>query len=179
MEGTIGEVRMFAGNFAPRGWALCEGQLLAVSQNNALFSILGTMYGGDGRSTFGLPDLRGRAPIGVGRGPGLGQVDQGAWYGSETVVLSQQEIPAHTHSIETTVRSSSQPGNNDDPEGSYWADPSNNVRVYRDSHDSTMAADAVSATAQSAGGNQPHENRPPSLGINFIICMEGVYPSRS
>ncbi len=179
MDGAIGEVRMFAGNFAPRNWALCHGQLLAVQDNQALFSIVGTIYGGDGRTTFGLPDMRGRSPVGAGRGPGLSDINEGGWYGHETVTLTQNELPGHSHSVEVETRASSDPGNSDDPAGGYWADPSNNVRVYRDSHDSTMAPDAIGVSVQPTGGNQAHENRSPALGINFIICLMGTYPSRS
>lgn len=179
MEGTIGEVRMFAGNFAPRGWALCQGQLLAIAQNTTLFSILGTTYGGDGRTTFGLPDLRGRAPVGDGHGPGLTNVQLGQHFGHEQVVLHHNEMPSHTHSAQATVKATTNNGNEHEPTGNYWADPSNNVKIYNAGHDTTMASDAITIQEQPVGGNQGHENRPPSLGINFIICMEGVYPSRS
>lgn len=140
MEGTLGEIRLFAGTFAPRGWAFCHGQIVSLAQNQSLFSILGTIYGGDGRETFGLPDLRGRVPVGVGEGPGLSDVQLGAKFGQETVTADGVDIQSHTHS---------------------------------------EAKDVTETSTQAATGGATTGNRPPSLGLNYIICVNGMYPSRN
>ena len=163
-EGFIGEVRMFAGNFAPRGWAFCDGQLLAISSNSALFSILGTTYGGDGRTTFALPDLRGRVAVGVGQGPGLSQRWQGQKFGSETNTLTTMNLPAHNHSVNIKANAG---GNNV---------PSNSI-ISVDGK-STKAV-TNSKVINSTGVGQPINNMQPSLGIRYIICLQGIYPSRS
>ena len=178
MEGMIGEIRMFGGNFAPRTWALCEGQLLPISQNTALFSILGTIYGGDGRTTFGLPELRGRAPIQHGRGPGLSDYRQGAKGGTERVILNQTEIPAHTHAADFKVGVSSKPADTDDPSGSVFGVGSDDA-FREEAANATMDASSVSGTIANTGGSQAHTNMQPYLAINFIICLQGVFPSRS
>lgn len=154
--------------FAPRGWALCQGQLLPIAQNSALFSLLGTTYGGDGIRTFGLPDLRGRSPIGFGQGPGLSNYPQGATGGSETVTLNTAQVPAHTHNVACQVGA---PGANS-PAGAFPA----SADVYNTaSANNTMNPGMISPT----GGGQAHENRPPYQVQNWIICLEGIYPSRS
>jgi microcystin-dependent protein len=170
-EPFLGEIRMFAGNFAPRGWALCQGQLLPISQNTALFSLLGTYYGGNGQSTFALPDLRGRAPIHQGQGPSLTLRNLGEQVGTESVTLIYNEMPAHTH----IVMGVAAPGNSVSPAGGYPAVSTTRDRVY-----STSAPDA-NPTNQlpPAGGGQPHNNLMPYLTVNFIIAMEGVFPARS
>ncbi|MTI51563.1 MAG: phage tail protein [Alcanivorax sp.] len=168
-EPFVGEIRMFAGNFAPRGWAFCDGQLLAVSQNDALFSLLGTLYGGDGVSTFGLPDLRGRVPVHAGQGPGLSSRPLGASFGVERVTLSGDQIPGHEHRPSGTDAAASSRF----PAGNVWAEAPN--AVYRqDTPDQAMAAGLVTET----GGNQPHNNMMPFLGVHFIIALFGIYPSR-
>ncbi|MEM1056948.1 MAG: tail fiber protein [Bacteroidota bacterium] len=165
----IGSVGMFAGNFAPRGWAFCHGQLLPISSNSALFSILGTTYGGDGRSTFALPDLRGRVPIQQGSGPGLANYSLGAKGGQETVTLNQAQIPAHTHNLSNEADLVPRAG---------FATVGNSGPTYIvASHTSGDAAFTESTT--SAGGGQAHENRQPYLALNFIIATQGTYPSRS
>ena len=180
MEGTIAEVRMFGGNFAPRSWALCEGQLLAISQYQALFSILGTMYGGDGRTTFGLPDLRGRTPVGVGQGAGLTSIRQGARYGAETVTLTTAQIPAHNHTATSVANASGVPGTEVKPADKIWAASNTGDADFGEASASRpMSASAVTTSIGNTGGNGAHENRPPQLGINYIICLDGVYPSRS
>ena len=168
----VGEIRMFAGNFNPQGWALCDGQLLSVSQNDALFSLLGTMYGGDGRTTFGLPDLRGRLVLHDGTGPGLTRRDMGDRDGSETVTLSAANLPAHNHALR-----SGGTANADFPSGHY---PGNTGGDHGYSLlgplDVTMGAEtgpAGTATPQS------HNNVMPFLCVNYIIALFGVYPSRS
>ena len=172
MEGTIGEVRMFAGTFAPRSWAFCHGQLLPISQNTALFSILGTTYGGDGRTTFGLPDLRGRVPLGVGRGPGLTDRRLGSRSGEENHTLSVNEIPSHGHQ----VRCRNEEGNSNDPTGNVPAKPS----IETDQYSSEAATQSMSGgSVANAGGGSQHNNMQPWLGMNYIICLQGVFPSRS
>lgn len=162
---------MFAGNFAPQGWAYCDGQLLAVSQNDALFSLLGTVYGGDGRTTFGLPDLRGRLPIHHGSGPGLTPRNLGSKSGSETATVTTPQLPSHDHGL----MASTAPGSASDPAGSVPAE-SPSVSLYIEEAPTVpMNAAAVTIT----GGGQSHANIQPFLCIHFIIALFGVYPSRS
>jgi microcystin-dependent protein len=167
----IGEIRMFAGNFAPRGWAFCDGQLLAVSQNDALFSLLGTIYGGDGRTTFGLPDLRGRIPIHAGTGPGLSQRRLGAKTGQESTTLTVSQLPAHNHQVPAT----NSVGNKKDS-GTHIA-AGNVARVY--ANDSGSPTDYLAGTTISNTGNgQSHSNLMPFQCVNYIIALAGIYPSR-
>jgi microcystin-dependent protein len=166
----IGAVSLFAGNFAPRGWMFCQGQLLAISQYSALFALIGTTYGGDGQVTFGLPDLRGRLPIGQGQGPGLSNYVIGQSLGSETVTLTPNQMPGHSHG----VTGNSSPGVSG-PAGATWAVGSG-VAAYG----GAASLQAMNATSiSSAGGNQPHNNVMPSLALNFIIAVEGIFPSRN
>jgi microcystin-dependent protein len=169
-EPFIGEIRMFAGNFAPRGWAFCEGQLLPINQNQALFSILGTTYGGDGRTTFGLPDLRGRFPLHSGKGPGLTGRSLGERGGREGVQLTVDEMPSHAH----TARASADPGSRRKPGGRVCAVSSKSDRQYNRSPGVDMHDEAI----QPVGGNQAHDNMPPYLGLNYIIALTGIFPSR-
>ncbi|NET11232.1 MAG: phage tail protein [Symploca sp. SIO2B6] len=170
-EPFVGEIRMFAGNFAPRGWALCDGQLLAVSQNDALFSLLGTIYGGDGRTTFGLPDMRGRIPIHAGSGPGLSPRRLGAKAGTERETLTVSELPSHSHTLRGTQSNGTQPN----PGGNVLA-TSTILRPFAvgEPLDGSFAA----GTINSLGGSQSHSNLQPFLCINFIIALFGIYPSR-
>jgi microcystin-dependent protein len=168
MEGYLAEIRIFAGNFAPRAWAFCQGQLLAISQYQALFSLIGTIYGGDGRTTFALPDLRGRVPVGASRGPGLRDWRQGEVYGSETHSLP----PAHSHS----ALASGETATSDDPRGRVAAVPTvagRPVLAYADGGTETMEGTTSSGQAGAVSNFQP------SLGIQYIICVQGIYPSRS
>lgn len=173
----VGEIKMFAGNFAPRNWAFCDGQLLAISQNSALFSLLGTIYGGDGRTTFGLPDLRGRVPMHMGAGPGLSPHPIGASGGVEAVTLTVNQLPAHTHD-QASLRATGNPADTSDP-------ASNSLGladVYSSAPpDVDLAAGSVVADANTgaAGGGQSHANMPPYQAISFIICLAGLYPSRT
>ena len=170
-EPYVGEIRMFAGNFAPQGWAFCEGQLMAVSQNDALFSLLGTIYGGDGRTTFGLPDLRGRLPIHQGSGPGLSPRPIGSKSGVESVVPSANQLPSHTHPL----MASTLPGSDSSPAGGVpGASPSIDLYV-EEAPTVSLHGNAISST----GGNQSHTNLQPALCIRFIIALFGIYPSRS
>lgn len=167
----VGEIRMFAGNFAPRGWAYCDGQLLAVSENDALFSLLGTIYGGDGRTTFGLPDLRGRIPVHAGSGPGLSPRRLGAKFGSEEVTLTVNQLPSHNHD---PVKASPNPGNQPSPNGRLVAQ-SSTVDFYRDDNPlNSLNPAAVTAV----GGSESHTNLMPFLCVHFIIALFGIYPSR-
>jgi len=180
-DSFLGEIRMFAGTYAPRGWAFCNGQLMDISQNAALFSLLGTTYGGDGRTTFGLPDLRGRAAIHFGNGPGLNNYRQGQRGGAETITLAEAQMPSHAHTVSAEVKAVNVGGNQSTPGGHTWAaDPRGATNIYSDATpDTDMNAGSVAGTAQNAGGSQAHENRPPYLAINFIISLAGMYPSRS
>ena len=174
-EPFVGEIRMFAGNFAPRGWAFCDGQLLAVSQNDALFSLLGTIYGGDGRTTFGLPDLRGRIPIHAGSGPGLSLRALGSRGGRETVTLTINEapIPTHTH----PSRAMAARANSGDPQGAVLGTASSNV--YAPASSPTLALAAESVGEHRFGGSEPHPNLQPFLCVHFIIALSGIFPSRN
>jgi len=173
MEGYIGEIRMVAYNFAPRGWAFCNGQILSIAQNTALFSLLGTTYGGDGQTTFALPNLQSRLPIHAGQGPGLSSYVLGQQGGVENVTLLESQVPAHTHA----ARCSSVKGNTNAPTGRIWSkDAGVQSATYTSNPpDSAMAANAIGST----GGSQPHTNIPPYLTVHFIICLEGIYPSRN
>ena len=171
-EPFIGEIKIFAGNFAPRGWALCDGQLLAISQNDALFSLLGTIYGGDGRTTFALPDMRGRLPIHQGTGTGLSERRIGSKGGAERVTLSANELATHNHAMN--------PGgaaNADFPGGHFPANTgSENSYSLRGALDVDMG---VSTDAAGSAGPQSHNNIMPYLSVNYIIALTGTYPSRS
>lgn len=173
-EPFIAEIRIFAGNFAPRSWAFCNGQLLPISQNTALFSLIGTTYGGDGRTTTALPNLEGRAPMHPGRGPGLTSRRLGQRGGVETVTLTEAQMPQHRHTMRAdSFRASSQvPSANQVPAQSmgglaYQTDTSSNLVPMAD------------AAVLPAGGSQAHNNLQPFLAINFIIALQGLYPSRS
>lgn len=170
-EPFVGEIRMFAGNFAPRGWAFCDGQLLAVSQNDALFSLLGTIYGGDGRTTFGLPDLRGRLPIHAGHGPGLSERRLGAKGGSEKETLTVNQMPSHGHPLTatSTTANSLQPGDN--MLGTAMSQVYFNT-LLGPQHFNSEAITHV-------GGSRSHTNLMPYLCIHFIIALFGIYPSRN
>ena len=171
-EGFIGEIRMFAGNFAPKDWAFCQGQLLSISQNTALFSILGTTYGGDGRVTFALPNLSGRVPVGVGQGAGLTNRQLGEMSGTETVTLTTAQMPAHSH----TVNAVTADGNQNLPTNSFPANTKTLDKEY-----STVAPNTTMNPTMIgvSGGSQPFGVMQPSLGMNYIICVNGIYPSRS
>lgn len=168
-EPFVGEIRMFAGNFAPRGWAFCDGQLLAVSQNDALFSLLGTIYGGDGRTTFGLPDLRGRVPIHAGQGPGLSSRRLGAKAGAENVTLTVNQLPSHSHAF----RGSSNLATGTSPQNSVLGRSSGSLYA-RDPFVANMSSQSITHV----GGSRSHTNLQPFLCINFIIALVGIYPSR-
>lgn len=166
----IGQIRMFAGNFAPFGHAFCSGQLQSIAQNTALFALIGTTYGGDGQTTFALPDLQGRMPVHQGQGPGLTPRVIGQTGGTETVTLLSSQMPAHTH----PMNANSGAGDSSVPTGNFFAASASNIY-------SNSAPNAVmnASSTNAAGGNQPHENMSPFLAINFIIALEGIFPSRN
>ena len=170
----LGEIALVPYNFAPRGWAFCDGQILPIAQNTALFALLGTTYGGNGQTTFALPDLRGRVPMhtGGGQGPGLSAYSLGEQGGVENVVLIQGQMPVHNH-LENV---SSANGTSDNPSNAILARNASGVPQYgTGAPNAAMAAGAIA----NAGGGQPHENRPPFLGLNYIIALEGIFPSRN
>lgn len=168
----LGEIRPFAGNFAPLGWALCQGQLLPIAQNDALFALIGTTYGGDGQTTFALPNLAGRIPLHQGAGPGLTPRALGEAGGSETVTLNVQQLPAHTHA----ALGANSGADKVSPAGAFWStDPGGNTGAYSTAAGGQMAAGAVGV----AGGGQAHANVQPFLVLNYIIALEGIFPPRS
>jgi microcystin-dependent protein len=171
----LGEIRMFGGNFAPKGWAMCNGQILSIAQNTALFSLLGTTYGGNGVSTFALPDLRGRVPLHLGQGPGLSNYTEGQQGGSENVTLLLAQMPAHNHTISGVNSGGNQAG---PANGSFAVESTGTSLNYANSSAppiSPMNPAMLSQTGQS----QPHNNQQPYLCINFIIALVGIFPSRN
>ncbi len=172
-EPFIGEIRMFGGNFAPRGWALCDGQLLRIADNSALFSLLGTIYGGDGRTTFGLPDLRGRVPVHMGQGPGMTNRRIGQRAGAETVTLSTAELPSHTHAM----GASSQAGTSAGPAAAVPA--AVGLTAQYSTAGASPGNEMNAAAIGAAGGGQAHTNVQPFQCVNFIIALTGLFPSRN
>lgn len=178
MEGTIGEIRMFAGTFAPRTWAFCQNQILSISQNTALFSILGTTYGGNGQTTFALPDFRGRVAVGTGTGPGLSNIQLGQLSGTPTVTLTTNNMPAHNHAVAGTLSMQAagdgvlgtDPTNRRMGPGSFYSGSTNDLI--------NMAPLSGNLTVGVSGGSQPFSIMPPYLGMNYIICLFGIFPSR-
>jgi microcystin-dependent protein len=174
-DNFVAEIRIFPFNFAPKGWAFCDGQLLPISQNTALFALLGTFYGGDGRSNFALPNLQGSAPLHAGQGPGLSLRDLGETGGAQSVTLLQSEMPSHSH----TVQADPNPGFNASPINNTWGGGGGRGRpsAYTPSGPAnvSMSAQAVSVS----GGNLPHNNMPPYLTLNFCIALQGIFPSRA
>ncbi|CAG7658612.1 phage tail protein [Paenibacillus allorhizosphaerae] len=171
MDPYVGEIRLIAGNYAPRGWALCNGQVLLIQQNSILFSVIGIAFGGNGTTTFALPDLRGRAPIHQGAGPGLTNREYASEGGNETVTLTEAQIPNHTHAINNQSTA-----NTDSPIGAVWANLGRGAvgNFYSQTPNVSMNPQAVSA----AGGSQPHNNMQPFVAMNYIIALEGVYPPK-
>jgi microcystin-dependent protein len=170
-EPFVGEIRMFAGNFAPRGWAFCDGQLLGVSQNDALFSLLGTIYGGDGRTTFALPDMRGRLPVHAGSGPGLSMRRIGSRGGMEQVTLTVNEMPNHTHTMQASTAAAAETRAAGNVTGGNLA-----TDLYFDNPPGAAALGSDAITH--VGGSRSHTNLMPYLCVHFIIALFGVYPSR-
>jgi microcystin-dependent protein len=173
----LAEIRIFTGNFAPTGWALCDGQLLPISQNTALFSLLGTTYGGDGKSNFALPNLQGCSPMQAGQGPGLSLRDLGETAGEQTVTLLQTEMPSHSHAAVATTDTTTSP--NASPANNIWASGQKGFgNVYTPSVSGQNVQMSPFGTSI-AGGSLPHNNMMPFLGLMFIIALQGVFPARS
>jgi microcystin-dependent protein len=168
----IAEIRIFAGNFAPRGWAFCNGQLLPIAQNTALFSLIGTTYGGDGRTTTGLPNLQGRAPMHPGSGPGLTTRRLGQSGGVETLTLTEAQMPQHTHTMQATQWMAL----DDDPGSTEYPARARGAGIYAPAPASIQMAPE---SLPNEGGSQTHNNMQPYLAVNFIIALQGTYPSRS
>ncbi|MEQ1822294.1 MAG: tail fiber protein [Fimbriimonadaceae bacterium] len=168
----IGELKLVPYNFAPRGWAFCAGQLLPIAQNTALFSLLGTTYGGNGVSTFGLPDLRGRIVVHPGQGPGLSNYDQGERAGVESVTLTQSQIPAHNHLVQVNGN----PPTQATAPGAFAAQTAGTVG---NTYGTVTTGNMPSATIATVGGSQPHSNEQPYLTLNYVIALEGVFPPRN
>jgi len=203
MEGTISEIRIFAGNFPPRNWAFCNGQILSIQSNAALFSLLGTVYGGNGQTTFGLPDLQGRTAVGTGQGPGLSSYTLGEVLGTDTVTLDQTTMASHPHTtvvVQPGTKGTGSAtlqcinaGGQAQPGGNYiGADNTAGAKPY--AHPNLGATTPMAGTSGTAnltvpppsvsaisitGGSQPHNNIMPSIAINYIICLFGVFPSRN
>jgi microcystin-dependent protein len=172
-EAFIGEIRMFAGNFAPRSWSLCDGQLLAIAQNDTLFSLFGTMYGGDGRTTYGLPDLRGRVPVHSGTGPGLPTYTQGTKGGSENVTITNTTMASHSH----TYRANAGAGSANTPVGGFPAG-SGSKTLYKVGGTTPLVMSGTSL-GNNPSSNQSHTNLMPTQCINYIVSMFGIFPSRN
>jgi microcystin-dependent protein len=170
MDPFVAEIRMFAGNFPPKGWAYCNGQLLPISQNTALFSLLGTFYGGDGKSTFALPDLQGSAPLQCGQGPGLSDRFLGEQSGVPSVTLLTSEMPLHIHQ----AQAKSSLGNSQTPAAMTWAGSNVAKQYVNTAPNIAMSGLALGIT----GSSFPHNNMQPYLAVNFIIALQGVYPQR-
>jgi microcystin-dependent protein len=173
MDPFIAEIRIFPFNFAPKGWAFCNGQLLPISQNTALFSLLGTTYGGDGHSNFALPNLQGNAPMHQGQGPGLSLRNLGESGGEDTVTLLATQLPTHAH----TANSNAAMGDQYGPPGNLWAKDAGGNNEYDIS--AHAAAKMAPGAVQATGGSQPHNNLQPYLTLNFCIAMQGVFPPRT
>ncbi len=169
----VAEIRIFGFNFAPKGWAFCDGQLMPISQNTALFSLLGTTYGGDGKSNFALPDMQGNAPMQPGQGPGLSLHDLGETGGSDFVSLLESEIPAHSHGL----MASTQPGEDAAPNASVALGRSVGASLYQSTVNANIVQLSFNALAI-AGSDQPHNNMQPYLTLNFCIALQGVFPPR-
>jgi microcystin-dependent protein len=170
MDPFLGEIRLFPYTFAPRGWAFCNGQILNIATNTALFSLLGTTYGGDGRTTFALPDLRGRVAVSSGQGPGLSTYELGAAGGVESVSLIEAQMPSHQHEMSVNGMS----GGFNSPANRYIGRVAGGTAYAGAANDRTLNAGAITP----AGGGQPHENRPPHLTLNYCIALEGIFPAR-
>lgn len=183
MEGYIGEIRMFAGNFAPKNWAFCQNQILSIASNTALFSILGTTYGGNGTITFALPDFRGRIPVGAGQGPGLSFYSLGQLGGTESYTIANSNFPAHTHPVSgsITMPGNAAAGNADAPQNNYPATLAGTPMYSTVNNGSGLANMQMALTAAAAGSASPTpvNNIQPVMGMNYVICQFGIFPSRN
>lgn len=172
----VAEIRIFGFNFAPKGWAFCDGQILPLSQNTALFSLLGTTYGGNGQSTFALPNMQGNAPMHPGQGPGLSLHDLGETGGTEFVTLLQSEIPFHAHSVGNAKADA---GDTTTPQGSVWAQSGAGRGAAALYHEAPATGTVNPQSLTPAGGDLPHNNMQPYLTLNFCIALQGVFPPRT
>ena len=170
MDGVLAVIWMFGGNFAPRNWVFCDGQLLAIAQNNALFALLGTTFGGDGRTTFGIPEMSGRVPIHKGNGPGISNYSLGQKGGVDNVTLITAQMPNHSHGV--TVGVSSAVGEENVPGGNVVAQ---HTGAFSEDANGTMGG----VTQQNIGGSQSHTNVQPYMAVNFVLCVTGIFPSRN
>ncbi|QMU63949.1 MAG: phage tail protein [Flavobacteriaceae bacterium] len=183
MESYLAEIRLFAGTFAPENWAFCDGRVIAISDNEKLYSLLGTTYGGDGRTNFALPDLRSRVPVGAGKGQGLSYVREGQRYGwfKSSVTLTLGNLPPHTHKVSgSTVAllcNNASPEDSDNPQGNFLSRTSPN-KYYKSTANAQMGTSPVKINIEPAGGSKPVDINQPSLGMNYIICIQGLSPSR-
>jgi microcystin-dependent protein len=179
MDPFVGEIRIMPYSFITNGWAQCSGQLLAINRYTALFALLGTTYGGDGRTTFALPNLNGRAVVGAGQGPGLSSYPQGTVVGTETVTLNQTQLPAHTHAIgPLTVPVNSANATVVSPAGAVFAEVPGSSAFGGGTANGPMAAGLLSGTTDAIGSSTPHENRMPHLALSYVIALQGVFPQR-
>jgi microcystin-dependent protein len=180
MEGTIAEIRMFAGTFAPRTWLFCNGQTMSIAQNTAMFSLLGTTYGGNGQTTFGIPDFRGRVAVGTGQGPGLSNIQLGQVAGTPTVTLLSTNMPAHTHQVtgNITMQAATDGTLGSDANGRYIG-PGSFYATPPPGDVVNMAPVAINLPTTVAGNSQPVSIMQPYLGMNYIICQFGIFPSRN
>jgi microcystin-dependent protein len=176
MEDYLGMIRFFGGNFTIRGYAACDGQLMAISSNTALFSILGTTYGGDGRTTFALPDLRGRSAIGEGTGPGLSNVRLGQKGGAQTHILNVTEMPSHTHTAAAAMKASGATAGDDDSAANNYLGKN---EIYTGSTAGLVDMGPASVTVGNTGGNQAFSIQSPYLAVTALICIQGIFPSRN
>lgn len=178
MDGTIGYIKMFAGNFAPKNWAFCQGQTLAISSNTALFSILGTTYGGNGTTTFQLPDLQDRVPIGAGAGPGLSNISLGEKGGNNTATLGLQNLPAHSHSMSNAqIRVNSVSDSSSPVNAVIGSSPSAFAEGFGNGQ--FLATGSLTGTTDASGAGQPIGLQNPYLGMNYVVCLYGVFPQRN
>jgi microcystin-dependent protein len=180
MEGFMGQIRMFAGNFTPRFWAVCYGQLLSISQNQALFSILGTTYGGNGTTTFALPDLRGKTPVGWGQGSGLTPYTLGEVTGFASTTLTGNNLPPHNHAVSGTIKmaTTNQPADTESPAGAYFANDGSN-KFDGENDKVTMQPATLNLTVNNPGSVVAVNNMMPYLAMNYVICLQGIFPSRN
>jgi microcystin-dependent protein len=179
MEGTIAEIRMFTADFAPKNWAFCRGQLLPIAQNQPLYSLLGTTYGGNGTVNFALPDLQGRVPVGAGQGAGLSNYSPGQKAGTESTLLTPDNLPAHNHPVTGTIKvaTTNLPANEPLANGKYFANDGS-PKFNLTNTGNAMKPANLNMAISSVGNSQALENRMPYIGINYIICLQGIYPSR-
>jgi microcystin-dependent protein len=181
MDPYMATIMLFAGNFEPVSWAYCNGRLMSISENSALFALIGTTYGGDGQVTFALPDLQGRAAVGTGQGPGRSHYDLGQMAGAESVTLTTLQLPAHTHTAQVipTLGTSNSPANSDDPDASLLTATGSPFYASGAAPAGHLGGVTGNVTVQSSGGNAPFWKKEPYLALNYIIAVEGIFPSRN